>query len=156
IEFHGIGWYRKQLDPIEAPSGKRILLHFEAAATKAEVWWNDKKLGEHLGGWTPFRFDVTEEVRKAGPKAPHTIRVKLDEKVGHNTQGFLPIVQPHFGGIWQEVQLLTVPETYIDDLALHARGDATAGRLEVVFDLLGRPDVSIQFENVRVRWRPPG
>jgi hypothetical protein len=25
--------------------------------------------------------------------------VRLDEKVGHNTQGFLPVVEPHFGGL---------------------------------------------------------
>src|SRR5204863_7064425 len=51
--------------------------------------------------------------RKPGP---FEIMVRLDERVGHNTQGFLPIVQPHFGGLWQSVRLITVPENAVDDL----------------------------------------
>src|SRR5438093_656865 len=103
IDFHGVGWYHKKIEPFEAPKGKRILLHFQAAATEAAVWWNGHKLGNHLGGWTPFRFDVTDFVREAPAGRGHEIKVRLDEKVGHNTQGFLPMVAPHFGGLWQEV-----------------------------------------------------
>ncbi|HEY2784108.1 MAG TPA: glycoside hydrolase family 2 TIM barrel-domain containing protein [Fimbriiglobus sp.] len=121
MDWHGIGWYRKTIDKIDLPAGKRLLVHFTAAATFAEVYWNGTKLGEHLGGWTPFRFDVTELAKKPGP---HEITVKLDERVGHNTQGFLPIVQPHFGGLWQSVKLLTVPEKYVDDLTETAPADA--------------------------------
>src|SRR3954471_20444091 len=66
MEWHGIGMYRKSLGKLEVPDGKRLLLHFTAVATHAEVFWNDTKVGEHLGGWTPFRLDVTELVRKAG------------------------------------------------------------------------------------------
>ena len=65
IEFNGIGWYRKSIAPFTLPAGKRVLLHFQAAATEAEVWWNGEKVGTHLGGWTPFRFDITEQVRQA-------------------------------------------------------------------------------------------
>jgi hypothetical protein len=113
-----------------------LLLHFNAAATHAEVWWNDVRLGEHLGGWTPFRFDVTELVRK-NPNGPHTISVKLDEKVGHNTQGFLPIIQPHFGGLWQEVKIIDVAESYIDDLDLYAFGDWSNECLVITARLVG-------------------
>lgn len=114
MEFHGVGVYRKTLDPFELKEGRRLLVHFDAVATHATVYWNGEKLGEHLGPWTPFRFDVTELVRKK-PKEKHTLTVRVDEKVGHNTQGFLPIVQPHFGGIWQEVKLIEVGEPYFDD-----------------------------------------
>ncbi|HVK12785.1 MAG TPA: glycoside hydrolase family 2 TIM barrel-domain containing protein, partial [Gemmataceae bacterium] len=115
-EWHGVGWYRKAVGKVDLPAEKRAFIHFTAAATFAEVFWNGTKVGEHLGGWTPFRFDVTELVRKGGPDATHELTVKLDERVGHNTQGFLPIVQPHFGGIWQSVQLLTLPEKAVADL----------------------------------------
>ena len=137
IAFDGVGWYRKSIPPFALPAGKRVLLHFQAAATEAEVWWNGEKLGTHLGGWTPFRFDITEQVRKAPAGQPHELRVRLDEKVGHNTQGFLPIIAPHFGGLWQDVQLLVVPETYCDDLRLLAVGDL--GKSEFRLDIpLGR------------------
>ncbi len=130
MAFDGIGWYRKTLDPIDLKPNRRLLLHFDAVATHAAVYWNGTKLGEHLGPWTPFRFDVTEAIRKA-PMGPHVIDVRVDEKVGHNTQGFLPIIQPHFGGIWQEVKLIEVPDLYIDDLKLRAFGDPSRRAVEI-------------------------
>jgi hypothetical protein len=133
IEFNGVGRYRKVIPPFPVPAGKRVLLHFDAAATEAEVRWNGEKIGAHLGGWTPFRFDVTQQVRKAPAGRPHELLVRLDEKVGHNTQGFLPIIAPHFGGLWQDVKLLIVPETYCDDLRLLALGDLQTS--EIRFDL---------------------
>jgi hypothetical protein len=109
--FDGVGWYRRQLDHLQVPDGCRVLLHFQAAATEATVFWNGVRVGSHLGGWTPFRVDVTDLVART-----NEIRVRLDEKVGHNTQGFLPIVQPHFGGLWQSVRLEIVPPVYFNDL----------------------------------------
>ncbi len=137
IEFDGVGVYRTKVGPITIPSGMRALLHFQAAATLAEVWWNGKRLGEHLGGWTPFRFDVTDLVRAASPGTAHEIRVRLDEKVGHNTQGFLPIVAPHFGGIWQDVELILVPGSFIDDLRLLAVGNPATGKIELEIPVRG-------------------
>jgi len=140
IGFHGIGWYRRALRPPQIPAGKRLLLHFQAAATEAEVWWNGERLGDHLGGWTPFRFDVTDFVRKTPPGVQHELKVRLDEKPGHSTQGFLPVIAPHFGGLWQEVGLLIVPETYLDDLRLLSYGDLKTGELVVQVPLAGRLD----------------
>ena len=150
VAFNGVGWYRKSISAFPLPAGKRALLHFQAAATAAEVWWNGEKLGTHLGGWTPFRFDITELVRKAPAGQAHELRVRLDEKVGHNSQGFLPIIAPHFGGLWQDVQLLVVPETYCDDLRLLAVGDLAKSALQFDFPLAGTvpaspPPVSVLF-----------
>jgi hypothetical protein len=153
-DFHGVGWYRREIAPFELPAGKRVLLHFEAAATATEVWWNGERLGSHLGGWTPFRFDITDLVRRAASGQPHEVRVRLDEKVGHNTQGFLTIIEPHFGGLWQEVKLLVVPETYVDDLCLHAYGNPLSRRLELQLPLGGSS--TSQVDSVLVRRRPRG
>jgi len=150
IEWHGIGWYRKELTSFSVPSGKRVLLQFQAAATEAEVWCDGQKLGTHLGGWTPFRFDITASLKKK-PGAPHEIRVRLDEKVGHNTQGFLPIIEPHFGGLWQGVSLLVVPQTYLDDLQLMASGDAKTRELRVEIPLGGGLPPKLPRLNLRCR-----
>jgi hypothetical protein len=152
IAFDGVGWYRKTIPPLALPPGKRALLHFQAAATDAEVWWNGHKLGTHLGGWTPFRFDVTDLLRKAAGQ-PCELRVRLDEKVGHNTQGFLPIIAPHFGGLWQDVQLLVVPETYCDDPSLLAVGDLERSEIRLDVPLRGNPTAAKQSVAVRYRLR---
>jgi hypothetical protein len=137
MKFDGIGWYEKTIDPVKLPEKQRLLLHFDAVATEATVWFDDVKLGSHLGGWTPFRFDVTELIRK-NPDKQHTIRVRVDEKVGHNTQGFLPIIAPHFGGMWQWAKLIVVPEYYVDDLNGHAAA-TPSGPLQARFQLAGKP-----------------
>lgn len=152
-DFHGIGWYRRAVKVPPVAAGKRLLLHFQAAATEAEVWWNGQPLGRHLGGWTPFRFDVTELVRGAKLDTEHEVLVRLDEKVGHNTQGFLPIIAPHFGGIWQSVSLLVVPETYGDDLQLLAVGEPRTGELRVEFPLRGTSLLGVQ--GIQLRYRAP-
>ena len=136
--------------PFPLPAGKRVLLQFQAAATEAEVWCDGQKLGTHLGGWTPFRFDITACLKKQSG-APHEIRVRLDEKVGHNTQGFLPIIEPHFGGLWQGVSLLIVPETYLDDLQLMASGDAMNRELRIEVPLAGKPQPKLTRLNLRCR-----
>lgn len=152
--FHGVGWYRTafKLDPPRP--GQRVLIHFQAAATAAEVWCNGVRLGSHLGGWTPFRFDVTEALHRSTAPGANGLRVRLDEKVGHNTQGFLPIVEPHFGGLWQGVELLTVAATYIDDLRLRAVGNPKTGRLELEIPLAG--DGAAEVSRLTVEVRPPG
>jgi hypothetical protein len=152
-DFNGVGWYRKRIAPFALPPGRRVLLHFQAAATEAEVWWNGERLGAHLGGWTPFRFEVTELVRRAPAGQPHELRVRLDEKVGHNTQGFLPIIAPHFGGLWQDVQVLVVPEVHVDDLRVLAVGDWDNAELRLEFPLAGRIPPTAPPLTVRTRLR---
>lgn len=155
-EFHGVGWYRRAMPTQHVPARSRMLLQFEAAATEAEVFCNGQSLGSHLGGWTPFRFDVTEFVRPAGASGPAEVRVRLDEKVGHNTQGFLPIIQPHYGGLWQDVKLLMVPEIYLDDLELLAVGNPQSGRLELRVPLRGAAPERMAGLIVRHRLRGSG
>ncbi len=151
IEFDGVGWYRKRIEPFAVPPGKRVLLHFQAAATEATVWWNGERLGTHLGAWTPFRFDITRQVRETADGGPHQLLVRLDEKVGHNTQGFLPIVAPHFGGLWQEVSLLIVPATFCDDLRLLAIGDLATSEVRLTVPLAGNVPEGIPTITVRSR-----
>jgi len=151
--FHGIGWYKKTVAPVPVPENRRILVRFEAAATLADVWWNNFKVGSHLGAWTPFRCDVTDETRRAVPCRPHELRVRLDEKVGHDTQGFLPVIAPHFGGLWQDVQLEVVPETYLDDLRLLAVGDLEKRCVRVEVPVLGRHAAAIARMELRYRLR---
>lgn len=112
--FDGVAWYSRQFD-VPADHRGRVRLSFAAVATMATVFCNGIEVGSHLGGWTPFCVDVTEALRSPGP---NQLEVRVDEKVGHNTQGFLPIVQPHFGGIWQSVTLCLDTGPVLDRHAL--------------------------------------
>lgn len=111
-EFDGIAWYRRQFRVPADKTGHRVLLRFHGAATEARIWVNGREVGGHIGPWTPFTFDVT---RYVGLGEPAWVVVRLDEKVGHSTQGFLPIIAPHFGGLWQKVEVILKKAAWFDD-----------------------------------------
>lgn len=147
--FHGVGWYRKIVPAFGVQVNQRVLLHFDAAATEATVFVDGQRVGQHLGGWTPFRCDISDFLRSPR-KVSHEILVRLDEKEGHNTQGFLPVIEPHFGGLWQGVKLLIVPDPWIDDLKLLAIGDPETSSLRVEFPVPGHAG-SIDRARLRLR-----
>jgi beta-galactosidase len=46
--------------------GKRLILHFEAAAGEVQVLVNGKSVGRHFGIFLPFEFDITDAVNCGG------------------------------------------------------------------------------------------
>lgn len=133
-EFDGIATYRTSFEVPPGFAGDRLLIEFEAVATEATVTLNGVSVGTHLGAWTAFRFDVTDVCRRDGS---NELVVRVDEKVGHDTQGFLPIVQPHFGGIWRPVRLLGVSAPHLDDLNLLVVGDPNAATVLIEAPTVG-------------------
>lgn len=125
-EFDGVGIYQRSL-PKVALGDRRAILCFNGVATQADVFVNGRHKIQHLGGWTPFQVDITDEVRIGLPgdqRGETHVEVRVDEKVGHNSQGFLPVFAPHFGGIWQSVELRLVPKLWLDDLKSFAWAEA--------------------------------
>ena len=130
-DFDGRVVYRCRLAAPPPARGERVFVRFAAVMTAAKVRLNGRELGSHLGGWTPFRVELP---RDAFAEAPNQIlEVEVDERVGHNTQGFLPDIQPHFGGIWQSVTLQRYRGAGFDPdrVELHAIADAKGRRLRV-------------------------
>src|SRR5207247_976795 len=56
-------------------SRRRILLHFGAVDYRATVWVNGRFVGEHEGGHTPFRFDITSALRPG----PNTLTLRVED-----------------------------------------------------------------------------
>jgi hypothetical protein len=125
VRFDGIGHYRidlkKHLLSKPADASKRLVLRFEGAATRATVRCNGQILAEHLGGWTPFECDLTEPFCDPSAKTCKLL-VEVDELVGHNSQGFLPVFAPHFGGLWKPVQARWTSPLAIDSKQLFVWG----------------------------------
>lgn len=125
-DFDGIATYRTEFRVPGSFSADRLFLEFDAVATHATVFVNDAEVGSHLGGWTRFSFDITDHVVR---EQSNRLRVVVDERVGHDTQGFLPIIAPHFGGIWQSVRLVGCEKASIDPNSILLFGDATISAL---------------------------
>lgn len=74
----GTGWYRKSLVISKEAAGRRFRLDFDGVYMNASLWVNGKKIGSHPYGYTPFSFDITDEIR-AGEE--NIIAVQVDHRV---------------------------------------------------------------------------
>lgn len=58
----GIGWYRCHFRLPEDVKGKRIRLSFDGVYKHSRVWVNGYYKGFHAYGYTPFSYDITDDV----------------------------------------------------------------------------------------------
>src|SRR5215212_1236988 len=132
-------WYRRTFDAPALPRGQRLLLHFGAVDWEAVVSINGREIGTHRGGYTPFTFDITGELR---PGAAQELRVGVWDPADHGDQPRgkqvttpKSIWYTSVTGIWQTVWLEPVPAAYIDDLQIVP--DVDAGTLKVKPEVKG-------------------
>lgn len=59
-----VGWYKREVVVPNTPEweGKRVILTVGAADFFSECWCNGTYLGKHEGGYTPFEFDLTDDL----------------------------------------------------------------------------------------------
>jgi len=126
LDFFTCCWYRRKFTPDKSWCIKdgRILLHFGAVDFVAEVWVNEKLVGMHRGGYTPFVFDITDSVTDG-----ENLLVVRAYDDGHDKMQYTgkqiyfhydnkACWYPRCNGIWQTVWLEYVPNTYIKQLKM--------------------------------------
>lgn len=114
--YEGTIWYRKRFT-YNLEKGKRLFLNFGAVNYEAIVWLNGERLGSHIGGFTPFNFEITDKL-KAGE---NSLVVKVDNK---RKPEAVPTVNSdwwNFGGITRPVSLVEMPSTFIQDYYLQLK-----------------------------------
>ena len=141
--YHGVAWYWKEFDaPVNPEPGGRTLLRFWQVDYKAEVWLNDAAVGSHEGAESPFVLDVTSRVRR-GQK--NRLAVRVVNPTPQPIDGLVLAETPHRnkvlpyssgsawdqGGIWDSVELLTVPAVWVEDLFVRPDWKTGALRAEV-------------------------
>ena len=120
LSGHQIGWYRRKITVPAEWSSRRVWLRFEAVDWEARVWVNGQEVGRHEGGYTPFAFDITDQVK---PGESATIVVRAYDPTDRELPTGKQIVfwYTFTSGIWQTVWLEARPETYLDSLKLVPR-----------------------------------
>ena len=103
----GDGWYRRHFAAEPSWAGQRVFVDFRAANRVAEVWVNGTRVGEHRGGYSRFRFDITDQL-KAGDNV-------LAVRVNNEPNGIIPLGGDFtiWGGLTRDVSLVIVPPTHI-------------------------------------------
>lgn len=113
--YEGTIWYKRSFN-FKKEDGKRDILYFEAANYQSVVYLNGEKLGEHTGGFTPFQFEVTEQIQEG----ENVLIVKVDNQRKIEGIPTLNMDWWNYGGITRSVHLIKVPETYIADYSIQA------------------------------------
>ena len=104
--WRGVGTYEIPLpDPTE---GKRQYIELRGANHVATVWCNGHELGTHKGGFSTFRYELTEAMKKTG----NTLKVAVSNAVSN-------IYPQHadftfFGGIYRDMYFLEVEDAHFD------------------------------------------
>ena len=103
-DYKGVAWYRRTFTVPKRWEGRRIWLCFGAVDWSATVWLNGEKLGEHEGGYSEFRFDVSGRVRF---EKPNLLVVRVLDLTDHETPigKQTPSWYTSTSGIWQTVWL---------------------------------------------------
>ena len=107
--YRGVCQYTRLLKRPVLQSGERVYLEFEAAAMKAEVCLNGKKAGSHEGGYSTFRFDITDYLTKEENVLCVTVDNREYSHIYPQMADFT-----FYGGLYRPVSVILVPETHFD------------------------------------------
>ena len=100
---------------------KRILLHFGAVDQIADVYINDTYVGHSEGGYIPFSFDITALIHRNTENILKVVArdaLDTDYPYGKQTKAPSGMWYTPVSGIWQNVWLENVPESYITNLKI--------------------------------------
>ncbi|MEI6489829.1 MAG: glycoside hydrolase family 2 TIM barrel-domain containing protein [Bacteroidota bacterium] len=108
--YEGTVWYRNRFQ-YQLKDNKRVFLHFGAVNYETIVFVNGKEIGKHIGGFTPFNFEVTVLLKNG----ENSLVVKVDNKRAFDA---VPTVNSdwwNYGGITRQVSLIETPITFVRD-----------------------------------------
>jgi beta-galactosidase/beta-glucuronidase len=136
-QFNGLGWYLHNLAVPASSQGMHLRLRFQSVFYLAKVWVNGDYVGEHEGGYTPFEFDVTKQIR---PGENNVIAIQTDNKLSAvripaQLNGGWSYDWWNYGGIVRPVSLESTNPVYISKQQIvaipHLTGEDEADQAEV-------------------------
>lgn len=119
FEFYkGACWYRKEFAIDNLAQGNSVFIEFTGSNSITDVYVNGQHMGQHRGGYSTFRFDITDVV-EFGTK--NTLAVKVDNTV-------IDDVYPQmadftfYGGIYRDVNIVIANRVHFDLMDYGSQG----------------------------------
>ncbi|MBE1878291.1 beta-glucuronidase [Myceligenerans pegani] len=147
-------FYQREVRVPRGWGNQRVLIRFDAATHAANVYVNDLRVGEHVGGYTPFDVDVTDHVT-AGETFRLTVAVdnRLTRETippgtvatgpdGTRSQKYLHDFY-NYAGLARSVRLHSVPRTHVSDVTVVTGYEGSTGRVDYTVELSGSADVLV-------------
>ena len=127
--YEGTVWFKKSFQAVPI-NDYRTLLYFGAVNYDCYVWVNGKRAGHHIGGFTPFNYDISDLLIEG----ENVVIVKVDNKRRAENVPTLIFDWWNYGGITRDVSLVKVPKVYLEDYNLQlAKSDAKAKNRSIAF-----------------------
>ena len=105
--FRGVGTYLKHFD--YKKTNQRLYLEFEGVNSVSNVYLNKHHLGEHKGGYSTFRYDITDFVQDSNNELVVYADNTHDEAVYPLAADFT-----FYGGIYRSVHLVETNQIHFD------------------------------------------
>jgi beta-glucuronidase len=146
--YEGAIWYRR-LFSFAAKEGNRVFLHVGAANYESEMYLNAHKMGEHIGGFTPYDIEVTGRI-KIGD---NSLVIRVNNRRLREGVPTLDTDWWNFGGLTRDVYLYETPKAYLSNYNVQlSREDPS--RIEVSAEVAGGAagdPVSFEIPELNVR-----
>ena len=116
--YQGACWYRKDFYIDVLAKGSRLFIEFNGSNSITDVYLNGEYIGQHRGGYSTFRFDITDVVDH-GQK--NQLSVKVDNTVVDD-------VYPQkadftfYGGIYRDVNIIITDNVHFDLMDYGSKG----------------------------------
>lgn len=128
--YEGAVWYRKRFEYQPGEEGMRQFLSFGAINYEAHVYLNGRKLGVHVGGFTPFQYEVTDRL----VKGENSVVVLVKNQREKDAVPTLNTDWWNYGGITRDVLLLETPAVFVSDFYLSIERDRKSIRVRATVE----------------------
>ena len=127
--YEGTVWFKRSFQAVPMEEC-RTLLYFGAVNYDCRVWVNGQEVGHHVGGFTPFNFDISDLLKEG----ENTVIVKVDNKRHAEDVPTQIFDWWNYGGITRDVKLVKVTPVYLEDYNVQLqKADAKAKMREFSF-----------------------
>lgn len=110
--------------------GEKVFLKIGAVNYLCYVFVNGNYMGMHRGGSTPAYFELTQVLKKENRILLVADNTRRPEQVPtENTDWF------NYGGVYRDIELVRLPDTYIKDFRISLLQDGTFEKLEACIKL---------------------
>ena len=128
--FEGCGWFARRFRYIPQADKERLFLHIGGANYDCKVFLNNKFIGNHVGGSTPFYAELTGELLEENVIQVCVNNTRTADRVPmKNTDWF------NWGGLYRDIELIRVPEHFIKAFEIQLVPDGSYRKLRAMVEV---------------------
>lgn len=116
--YEGNVWYQRSFEA-QKKEGRRQYLYFAGVSYETKVWLNGVEVGRHEGGFTPFQFEITDQVKDG----VNDLVVLVNNDRRPDGIPAMSFDWWNYGGILRDVFFLDRPAVHIRDYKVQLTPD---------------------------------